>query len=146
MSNTETTMYSFTLSEAAIANLDTLRQRLGLPSRGHVLDLAVTTAWRAKVASGEHAGLWSPVTDGGRQDEILRRLHDLGRIDLESMHDVAEAAISKLLTHSESAVPSPSPPKSASGLVHREPVRFKMSQNSECNGHPTLVETNRAVK
>jgi|ERR1017187_9656960 hypothetical protein len=117
MSNTETTIYSLTLSETAIANLDTLRQRFGLPSRGHVLDLAVTTAWREKVASGEHSGLWSPVTDGGRQDEILRRLHDIGRIELKSMDDVAEAAINELLTHSASAVLTPSPLKSTSGLI-----------------------------
>ena len=100
MSNTGTSAYSFKLGATALADLDVLRQTLGMPSRGHVLDLAVTTAWRQKISSEKCAGLWSPVTDGSRQDEILRRLHDLARIELRSMSEVAEAAIRNLVNNS----------------------------------------------
>ncbi|QOY88231.1 hypothetical protein [Paludibaculum fermentans] len=98
--NAEATMYSFKLRPATLAKLDVLARALGLHSRGSVLDRAVTSLWRKKIEITQYAGLWSPVTDGSREDEILRRLHDMARIEFRSMADVAEEAIDGLLEQS----------------------------------------------
>jgi hypothetical protein len=101
--NAEATMFSFKLKPATLAKLDILARALGLPSRGSVLDVAVTTLWRKKITLAQNAGLWSPVTDGGREDEILRRLHDMARIELRGMAEVAEEAIEGLFEQSAKA-------------------------------------------
>jgi hypothetical protein len=89
-------MWSFTLDCTALRTLDVLKEKLGLSSRGSVLGCAVTRVWREKVAAGEDLSWSSVVTDGSREDEILRRLHDLVRLNGTSISEVARLAIDRL--------------------------------------------------
>ncbi len=91
-------MWSFTLDSTELQLLDTLKHRLRARSRGSILDNAVTLLWKQEIAKTGHRAWCSVPTDGGREDEILRRLHELAMLTGKSMSDIARLAIDQLYT------------------------------------------------
>ena len=89
-------MWSFKLDAITLQRLDVLRQFLGLRARGNVLDLAVTALWRERIRIAGRAVWCSVATDGTREDEILRRLHDLAVHEGKTMTDVVCDAVERL--------------------------------------------------
>jgi len=89
-------MLPFQFDDGALRLLDALKIRLGLPSRGSVLDRAVTAMWRESIARTENHAWCSAPTDGSREDEILRRLHDLAVLGEITMSEAASLAIEQL--------------------------------------------------
>ena len=89
-------MLAFKLDDTALRLLDALKDELGSGSRGSVLDRAVSASWQARIAQTQNRAWCSVPTDGSRDDEILRRLHDLAALSGKSMSEVARLAIEHL--------------------------------------------------